>query len=303
MAETSQKRDLDGILVLDKPPGCTSNGALQRVKRIFTARKAGHTGSLDMQATGVLPICFGRATKISSFLLEADKEYRALCRLGVTTTTGDGDGEVLEEKPVTGFGDELLEQTLASFRGTIKQIPPMHSALRHKGQRLYKLARMGIEVDRPARTLNIYKLHLEKNMGTDLTLFVSCSKGTYIRTLVSDIGQMLGCGAHLADLRRLKASVFACNDMITMETLEAATVEERDAMLLPIDTALQHYPDVTVNQALKKILCQGHPVLVPQTPGSGLVRLYDDCRQLFGIGKILPDGRLAPDRILQVNGY
>ena len=297
-----EKMDINGILVLDKPAGCTSNAALQKVRKLFSARKAGHTGSLDPQATGVLPLCFGYATRISSFLLEADKAYRAVCRLGVTTTTADACGEVLSEKPVPGFSSGELESILCAFRGTGTQVPPMHSALRHKGQRLYKLARKGIEVQRTERTITIYELVLENRVANDLELYVSCSKGTYIRTLAEDIGKKLGCGAHLAALRRLKAGPFADSDMVSMEEIEGADMSQRVSMLLPVDSALLCYPKVVLNDTLKKLICHGNPVLVPRAPTSGLVRLYDDNSELFALGRIMDDGKVAPGRMLCASG-
>ena len=293
---------VNGILILDKPAGFTSNGALQKVRKLLAARKAGHGGSLDSMATGVLPICFGHATRTLSLLLEADKVYQGLCRLGVTTTTADGDGEIVRERPVPELGDQDIERALEGMRGVIKQVPPMYSALKHKGRRLYDLARQGIEVKREGREITIHELRLESREGNDLSLYVHCSKGTYIRTLAEDIGSKLGCGAHLAALRRLRAGPFSSEDMVGMEEIEAADMERRQGMLLPVDKALSHYPRIEVAPGLRRRLCHGNPVSLPDVPASGSVRLYDDNSELFAVGKILADGRVAPSMVLKGDG-
>ncbi|MBT4161989.1 MAG: tRNA pseudouridine(55) synthase TruB, partial [Gammaproteobacteria bacterium] len=214
-------RNISGILLLDKPPGMTSNAALQVVKRLFNACKAGHTGSLDPLATGVLPLCFGEATKFSQFLLDADKKYLARVKLGVITDSGDADGEVLERRPVPEIDDVRLEEVLQHYRGDITQIPSMFSALKVDGQPLYKLARKGIEVERKERPVSIYRLEASEREGDELTLLVHCSKGTYVRTLVEDIGKELGPGAHVIGLRRLAAGPFDAEETFTMSELEA----------------------------------------------------------------------------------
>lgn len=220
-------RNISGILLLDKPMGITSNAALQQVKRLFNACKAGHTGSLDPLATGVLPLCFGEATKFSQFLLDADKHYRARVRLGVTTDSGDADGKVLETKPVPEITDEALEQALDNYRGEITQVPSMFSALKVDGQPLYKLARQGVEVEREARPVTIYELEVQDRSGDELTLDVRCSKGTYVRTLAEDIGRELGCGAHVAGLRRLAAGPFKIEETVSIQQLEELMSEDR----------------------------------------------------------------------------
>lgn len=213
----SAKRRVDGILLLDKPEGMTSNRALQRVKHLFAARKAGHTGSLDPLATGLLPLCFGEATKVSGFLLEADKRYRVTCRLGITTTTGDREGEPLQRRPVPVLDDAAITAVLQRFIGRIEQVPPMYSALKHKGERLYHLARQGIEVERAPRAVTIHDLVLLARGEEELELEVHCSKGTYVRTLCEDIGEALGCGAHVTALRRTALGPFVDVSMVTLE--------------------------------------------------------------------------------------
>jgi tRNA pseudouridine55 synthase len=294
-------RAVNGILLLDKPAGLTSNAALQVVKRLYRARKAGHTGSLDPLATGLLPICFGEATKISGFLLDADKHYRVQCKLGVRTNTGDAEGEVLEQRPVEGITEAALREVIAGFLGDIEQIPPMYSALKHKGERLYNLARQGVEVEREARTVTIYALELLDFGGDRAELRVHCSKGTYVRTLVEDIGAMLGCGAHVSGLRRLGVGPFDGSAMHDMEALEALASEgypALDRLLLPIEAGLAQWPGVSLSGDAAFYLRQGQPVLVPQAPTQGWVRLYEGDRQFIGMGEILDDGRVAPRRLM-----
>ncbi len=297
----SFRRDVSGILLLDKPPGMTSNEALQKVKRYYKARKAGHTGSLDPLATGMLPLCFGEATKVSAFLLDADKRYRLRATLGVTTETGDSEGAVIEERPVPPPDETKVEEALARFRGEIEQIPPMYSALKHEGERLYNLARKGVEVKREPRRVTIHALELIA-MGDDwLELEVHCSKGTYVRTLAEDIGEALGCGAHVSELRRTQVGPYDDPDaMVTMEQVEAAVEEgfaALDALLLPIESALAHWPAVTLNEDSAYYLRQGQPVLVPRAPTSGMVRLFEAAGRFIGAGEIQDDGRVAPRRL------
>jgi len=298
----NRRRDVHGILPLDKPVGFTSNDALQVVKAIYRARKAGHTGSLDMVATGMLPICFGEATKMSGFLLAADKLYRVACRLGETTTTGDSDGELVAERPVPRLRSADVERTLANFRGEIEQIPPMYSALKHQGKRLYQLARQGLEVERPPRRVVIRELRLLSLEERGMELRVRCSKGTYIRTLVEDIGKRLGCGGHVRALRRLEAGPFREEQMVSLQRLrelEGQGAQVLDPLLLKLDRAVAAYPAVSLDQSsLIWYLRQGQAVLVPNSPTEGLVRLYD-CRDRFlGMGRVLDDGRIAPHRLL-----
>lgn len=298
-------RDVNGVLVLDKPEGMTSNEVLQEVKRLYQARKAGHTGSLDRTATGLLPLCFGEATRFSALLLEADKRYRARCRLGIRTTTGDAAGEVLESRPVPTLDRAGFESVLAGFRGTIQQVPPMYSALKHQGQRLYELAYRGIEVERSPRPVTIHELVLE-NLGPDeFEMTVSCSKGTYIRTLAEDIGARLGCGAHVLSLRRTAAGPFREDEMTSLETVRVAAEQGSaalDRLLLATDTILRDIPAVVLQESLAYYLRQGQPVLVPRAPTRGRVRIYDDHGGFLGAGEVLDDGRIAPRRMFRQPG-
>ncbi|MEN8108413.1 MAG: tRNA pseudouridine(55) synthase TruB [Pseudomonadota bacterium] len=296
------QRRVNGILLLDKPTGLTSNAALQQVKKLFRARKAGHTGSLDPLASGLLPICLGEATKVSAFLLDADKHYLVDMKLGERTTTGDAEGEVVERRPFDGVTERQLLQVMAGFDGEIEQIPPMYSAVKHQGQRLYKLARQGVEVEREPRTITIHDMQLLELAPPLATIRVHCSKGTYVRTLVEDIGEALGCGAHVADLRRLGVGPFDDSKLLTMTELENRHAEAGeaglDALLLPMESALAGWPDVRLTADAAFYLRQGQPVLVPKAPTSGLVRLYEGETRFLGVGEILDDGRVAPRRLL-----
>ena len=297
----SNLRRVNGILLLDKPQGMTSNAALQVVKRLYQARKAGHTGSLDPLATGLLPLCFGEATKVSGFLLDADKRYRVVCRLGERTTTGDAEGEVVERRPVEGITEARLRKALEGFVGEIEQIPPMYSAVKHKGERLYKLARQGVEVEREARKVDIHSLELLDFSAPAFEIDVHCSKGTYVRTLVEDIGEQLGCGAHVTALRRLAVGPFDDSQLIDMETLEATAAESMaalDRLLLPMESGLSQWPGVRLSGDAAFYLRQGQPVLVPQAPTEGWVRLYEGESRFLGMGEILDDGRVAPRRLM-----
>jgi tRNA pseudouridine55 synthase len=290
----SNLRRVNGILLLDKPSGMTSNAALQAVKRLYHARKAGHTGSLDPLATGLLPLCFGEATKVSGFLLDADKRYRVVCKLGERTTTGDAEGEVLEQRPVENVTGASLRKMLEGFVGEIEQIPPMYSAVKHKGERLYKLARQGVEVEREARKVDIHSLELRDFSPPVFEIDVHCSKGTYVRTLVEDIGELLGCGAHVTALRRLAVGPFDDSQLIDMETLEAKAAESMAAL----DSGLAQWPGVRLSGDAAFYLRQGQPVLVPQAPTEGWVRLYEGESRFLGMGEILDDGRVAPRRLM-----
>jgi len=299
-------RKIDGILLLDKPPGLTSNAALQQTKRLFQAAKAGHTGSLDPLATGVLPLCFGEATKFSQFLLDANKRYLTKIRLGVATETGDADGTVVTEKPVPVLGGEELEACLDGFRGEIDQIPSMYSALKHNGEPLYKLARQGIEVERKSRKVTIFHLNLIEQGDDFLVLDISCTKGTYVRTIAEDIGKELGCGAHVEELRRLQSGPFKIEETVTFEELEALVESEGtdglDKMLLPVSTAVSDWPAVALPEVAASYLRQGQPVLVAKAPTSGWVRIFsesdNDENEFLGIGEILDDGRVAPRKLV-----
>lgn len=296
-------RPVNGILLLDKPIGITSNDALQEVKHLYRARKAGHTGSLDPLASGLLPICLGEATKASGFLLDADKHYRMSCRLGVRTTTGDAEGEVLETRPVAALERAALEAVLDGFRGPIQQVPPMYSAVKHQGERLYKLARQGMEVAREARTVVIRELTLLAMNLPELELDVRCTKGTYVRTLAEDIGELLGCGAHVTTLRRLGVGPYDDTGMIALADLKKLMqqgFEALDAVLLPVESALAQWPGVRLSSDAAFYLRQGQPVLVPHAPTSGWVRLYQGEHQFLGMGQILDDGRVAPKRLMNL---
>lgn len=299
-------RSVNGILLLDKPLGLTSNAALQKVKRLFKAAKAGHTGSLDPLATGLLPLCFGKATKISAFLLDADKRYQVTAKFGERTTTGDAEGEVTEARPVPENLDERLEQESAAFRGVISQVPPMYSALKHEGERLYSLARKGIEVEREAREVKIHELQIQAAQGDSVDMDVHCSKGTYVRTLVEELGEAVGAGAHVTALRRTGVGAFQSENMITLAELEALAEEgfaALDDKLIPIDTAIADWPRVELDQDSCYYLRQGQPVIVPKAPTDGLVSIYgklnrDDADLAFiGVGEIQDDGKVKPKRL------
>ncbi len=294
-------RCVSGILLLDKALGLTSNAALQQLKHFFKAAKAGHTGSLDPLATGLLPICFGEATKMSAFLLEADKGYRTTIQLGQQTTTGDSEGEVVKQRPVVPISDPELEVVLARFRGPISQIPPMFSALKRDGEPLYKLARQGVVVEREARQVVIHALVVIGRSETHIELDVRCSKGTYIRTLAEDIGEVLGCGAHVSALRRTLVGPFSLESAYTFDALTVmgeAAGGGLDGMLLALDSGLNGWPEVLLNNDMAYYLRQGQAVLVPKAPTSGLVKLYAEPRRFLGIGHILGDGRVAPKRLV-----
>lgn len=293
-------RPISGILLLDKPLGLSSNQALQGVKRLYDARKAGHTGSLDPLANGMLPICFGDATKISAFLLDADKYYWFRVKLGETTATGDTEGDILQTRPVEGITAERIEQALAGFRGEVEQLPPMYSALKHKGKRLYELAREGVEVEREPRKVMIHGLVLGDLDLPEFELTVHCSKGTYVRTLAEDIGEALGCGAHVTALRRTGVGPYTGHPMYTMDQLQAAADEGQAALeglLLPIDTALSDWPEVRVNADTAFYLKQGQAVLVPKAPTEGGVRIYQG-DEFIAVGQVQDDGRIAPKRLM-----
>ena len=293
-------RPVSGILLLDKPLGLSSNHALQRVKRLYDARKAGHTGSLDPLANGMLPVCLGDATKLSAFLLDADKRYWFRVKLGETTVTGDVEGDVTRTRPVQGIDRAVIEKVLAGFRGEIEQLPPMYSALKHKGKRLYELAREGIEVEREPRKVAIYELTLGDLMLPEFELRVHCSKGTYVRTLAEDIGEALGCGAHVTGLRRTGVGPYTEYPMHTLEALQAVAeqgLEALDHLLLPIDTALADWPAVSVSADTAFYLKQGQAVLVPKSPTEGWVRVYQG-EDFLAVGLVQDDGRIAPKRLM-----
>jgi tRNA pseudouridine55 synthase len=294
-------RAVDGILLLDKPLGISSNDALQKVKSLYTAQKAGHTGSLDPLADGMLPICFGMATKLSAFLLDADKHYRVQVQLGATTATGDTEGEVLQTRPTDGIGREQLDAVLPRFAGKIMQMPPMYSALKHQGQRLYKLAREGVEVERQPREISIHRLDILDFQDDRFEMQVHCSKGTYVRTLAEDIGEALGCGAHVIGLRRTGVGPYTGLPMFTLDQVRERAEqgpEALDGLLLPVDTALGDWPAIQLNADSAYYLKMGQPVLVPKAPTDGWVRLYEGEARFLGVGQIQDDGRVAPKRLI-----
>lgn len=294
-------RRVNGILLLDKPVGITSNAALQEVKRLFFAAKAGHTGNLDPLASGMLPICLGEATKLSAYLLDADKVYTGTCKLGVRTSSADAEGEIIETREVPELNEVQVLDVLAHFTGDIEQIPPMHSAIKQNGQPLYKLARQGIEVERKPRKVKIHELKLLRLEGDEIEIYVHCSKGTYIRTLVEDIGEALGCGAHLSQLRRTRVGPFNEEGMVTLDTLRDEAeegAESLDHYLLPLDHALGDYPEVKLTESSLFYVRQGQAVQVPQAPTDGWVRLFDNAGKFVGVGAVLDDGRIAPKRLI-----
>jgi len=287
---------VDGVLLLDKPLGLTSNDALQKARRLFSAAKGGHTGTLDPAATGLLPLCFGEATKFSADLLDADKTYEATVQLGATTDSGDAEGQVIATSPVT-VSEADVRQALPRFTGAIEQIPPMHSALKRNGRPLYELARKGIEVERAPRAVTIHALELLDFAGDRLTLRVRCSKGTYIRVLATDLGQALGCGAHLTGLRRTAVGDLDLNGAITLAELEALAEEARSSRLQPVDALLQSLPALAIAGEAAERFSHGNPVDLPDGL-AGKIRVYADGR-LLGVGEPGIDGRLWPKRLVQ----
>ena len=290
-------RDIDGILLLDKPKGISSNQALQKVRYLFEANKAGHTGSLDPLATGMLPICFGEATKFSAYLLDASKSYRATCQLGKTTTTGDAEGDITSEARVD-LNRADIDAVLTQFTGKIEQIPPMHSAVKVKGQRLYKLARNGREVERSSRIIEIQSLDLIEFDDDRLVFDVHCSKGTYIRTLAEDMGKVLGCGAYLADLQRTGVHPFWQHFCYSLDSLNAMPIDTLDECLLPVKTALSDFDDLIVNETNKENLKQGRVIQVDSLAYFGLLNLVAENGQFIGIGEASENGQISPKRLM-----
>lgn len=299
----SHRRAINGLLLLDKPQGMSSNQALQEVKGLYYARKAGHTGSLDPLATGMLPICFGEATKFSQFLLESDKRYTVTAQLGVRTTTSDSEGEVVEQHEVADFSQQQLIDVLNSFHGETSQIPSMYSAIKHKGEPLYKLARQGITVERQPRQITVYSINfLGYDAAESLLHFdLHCSKGTYVRTIVDDLGQKLGCGAHVTVLRRTTVSHFQEPHMIPLQKLremrDAKAFQAMDDMIIPVAEILQQWPLLELDSATAFYLKQGNPVMVPRAPAQGWVRLGLKDGEFIGVGEVLDNGMVAPRRV------
>ena len=302
MKDTGRPRReiVDGLLLLNKPPGLSSNQALQRVKWLLNARKAGHTGSLDPAATGMLPLCFGEATKVCPFLLNADKTYRVTAKLGVATDTGDAEGSETERMDVPEHSQDRWREILAGFLGDSTQIPPMYSALKKDGKRLYELARQGITVERDARPIRVDEIELLEAAGTRVVFRVRCSKGTYIRVMVEDIAKVAGTVAHTARLHREEVGDFLAADMLDMSTLEAAaeagTGSIREYLMSP-DVALAGYPAVTVSEADGQRFSGGMVVPGAEEGLQGLVRVYSDEPQFLGVGEASGDGSVAPKRV------
>tara|TARA_Y100001935_G_scaffold255637_1_gene270327 strand:+ start:724 stop:1644 length:921 start_codon:yes stop_codon:yes gene_type:complete len=296
-----KNRDINGVLLLDKPLGCSSNSALQKVKRLYQAKKAGHTGSLDPLASGMLPICFGSATKLSAFLLDADKDYWVRVKMGEKTETGDAEGKVIKKRSITGINEGLILEALDNFKGEILQTPPMFSAIKHKGKRLYELAREGVVVERKQREITIHKLQLCNLESNFFDLHISCSKGTYVRTLAEDIGETLGCGAHVSELKRERVGPYKKSDMITLDVILDKADESFEALerlLLPIDSALSSWPALSLNSDSAYYLKTGQAVMVPKAPTEGWVRLYEETDKFIGIGQVEDDGKIAPKRLM-----
>jgi len=301
-------RDVHGVLLLDKPQGVSSNDVLQKVKRIFNANRAGHTGALDPLATGMLPICLGEATKFSQYLLDSDKRYRVIARLGERTDTSDADGNVVQTRPVS-FSQAELDAALDSFRGETLQVPSMFSALKHQGRPLYEYARQGIEIAREPRPITVYELQFIRWEGDELELEIHCSKGTYIRTIIDDLGEKLGCGAHVIMLRRVQVARYPYERMVTLEQLNglltAATEAglpletQLDPLLLPMDSPAADFPEVNLLTTAAAYFKQGQPVQASNVPAQGLVRVTEgEARKFIGMAEIADDGRVAPRRLV-----
>jgi tRNA pseudouridine55 synthase len=292
------KKNVNGVLLLDKPLGFSSNQALQKVKWLFSAAKAGHTGTLDPLATGLLPICLGEATKFAQYVTDADKTYFATVKLGVTTNTGDAEGEVLVTSPVNVTQSQFA-QACQQFIGEISQIPPMYSALKHEGKPLYEYAREGVDIARQARLITIKNIVLDTFLGDTAQITVTCSKGTYIRTLAEDIGAALGCGAHLIGLRRTETAGYLLKQAVTIEQLEVLPIEARDALLLPVDSAIESLPKVILNADAAYFIMQGQAVWLAGKTPAGDLRLYDENNSFLGLGFLQDDGKIAPKRLIQ----
>ncbi|WP_456268361.1 tRNA pseudouridine(55) synthase TruB [Kushneria sp. AK178] len=303
MARRRRGRPINGVLLLDKREGVTSNRALQQVRGLYQAQKAGHTGTLDPMATGLLPICLGEATKFSSWLLDADKRYLADVRLGTVTDTGDREGEVLRQTTVPSLNDSDIDTVLADFIGDIDQVPPMYSALKHQGKPLYEHARAGREIARAPRRVSIYDMALTSRHDQGFALDVSVSKGTYIRTLAEDIGERLGCGAHLEGLRRLGTGPFDGSNMLDLEALEAMSDEQRLERLLPVDVLIQHLPVLVTDAAGARRIMHGQAISL-ETAGlaeGSVARLYHD-HALLGVVTINASGQCSPRRLINTAG-
>lgn len=295
------RRQVDGVLLLDKPLGMSSNTALQAARHLFNAAKAGHTGTLDPLATGLLPLCFGEATKFAGELLNADKAYRATVRLGIATDTADAEGAVISQGEVKVSEAELLT-VLQHFRGEIEQLPPMYSALKRDGKPLYEYARQGIEIERTPRRVSIFRLDLLSFDGRDAVIDVDCSKGTYIRTLAADIGQALGCGAHLQALRRTRVAGLTVAQAVTLDSIEALPESGRAALLAPMDTLVVNLPQVQLSGDDTARVRHGQAIAIAWASGAGQrLRLFSSEGGFLGIGKVTADGMLQPLRLVAEN--
>jgi tRNA pseudouridine55 synthase len=294
------KRNINGIILLDKPLGYSSNQALQKVKWLYQAAKAGHTGTLDPLATGILPICLGEATKFAQYVTDADKTYVATMKLGSTTSTGDAEGKVLTIAPVNVTETKFIE-ACESFVGQISQLPPMYSALKFEGKALYEYAREGVDIERKPRDIFIRQITLISFEGDVASIEVRCSKGTYIRTLAEDIGAKLGCGAHLIGLRRTETAGYLLHNAYTIEQLEGMSSEIREMQLLPVDSAIDTIPKVVLNADCSFYLRQGQAVWQSGKIPKGELRLYDEGDQFLGLGFLQEDGKIAPKRLVQAN--
>ena len=299
MARRRKGRSVNGILLLDKPQDMSSNRALQQVKHLFYAAKAGHTGALDPLATGMLPICLGEATKFSQFLLDSDKGYRVIGKLGVRTDSCDATGVITETKPVN-VTRKQLDKALDKFRGDIQQIPSMFSALKHQGQPLYKLARQGIEIERDARDISVFNLELVRFEGDEVELDIECSKGTYIRNIIDDLGQELGCGAHVTLLRRSFVADYPVDGMVTMAQLEADREAglSLDNYLLPMDSPVSHLDEAILDDDSAHYFCHGNPVNFPQLNEGDLLRVYDETDRFLGVAEVNDELMLQPKRLV-----
>ena len=285
------------MLLLDKPLGFSSNQALQKAKWLLQAAKAGHTGTLDPLATGLLPLCFGEATKFAHYLTDADKTYVATVKLGVTTNTGDAEGEILSTQAVN-VTQVQFEQVCQQFQGEISQIPPMYSALKHEGKALYQYARAGVEIERKARVVLIHQIQANSFLDTIAEITVTCSKGTYIRTLAEDIGKQLDCGAHLIGLRRTATANYQITQSMNLEQFEALSPDERLAALLPADSAVMHLPALTFDADSTHYLQQGQSVWQSGVIPNGLLRLYSEQQVFLGLGELQADGKVGPKRLV-----
>lgn len=295
--QRKSKTIVDGLLLLDKPSGMSSNRALQTAKHLFDARKAGHTGSLDPLATGLLPLCFGQATKISGIYLNSNKRYEVIIRLGVSTDSGDSEGDVIGQSNATITRNQI-DDVLSKFIGQIFQVPPMYSALKRNGQPLYKLARQGVGVSREPREVTVYELMVNEFKNNLLNISVSCSKGFYIRSLAMDIGTELGCGGHVTRLRRTGVGKFSIEQAITLDQLKfLKTPESRQKLLIPTDQALTHLPKIDLSKNSAQYFCQGQTVRAVTQSVLGLARLYSDDETFLGLGEVISDGSIAPKRL------